>query len=42
MPGENQAVSAVEPVFDSIINNLGVDKIKTTLPILREIRTTLS
>jgi len=38
----DQAVRAVEPVFDSIINKLGVDKIKTTLPILRELRTALS
>jgi DNA-binding MarR family transcriptional regulator len=38
----DQAVRAVEPVFDGIINRLGADKIKTTLPILREIRTALS
>jgi len=38
----DHAVRAVEPVFDSIINKLGVDKIKTTLPILRELRTALS
>ena len=38
----DQAVRAVEPVFDGIIRKLGADKIKTTLPILREIRTALS
>ncbi len=38
----DQAIRAVEPVFDGIINKLGIDKIKTTLPILREIRTALS
>ena len=38
----DQAVRAVEPVFDGIINKLGIDKIKTTLPILRELRTALS
>jgi DNA-binding MarR family transcriptional regulator len=36
------AVRAVEPVFDEIINRLGVDKIKSTLPILRELRMALS
>ena len=38
----DQAVKAVEPVFDTIINRMGVDKIKTTLPILRELRAALS
>jgi DNA-binding MarR family transcriptional regulator len=38
----DQAVRAVEPVFDGIINKLGIEKIKTTLPILRELRTALS
>ena len=38
----DQAVSAVEPVFEGIIKKMGVDKIKTTLPILRELRIALS
>jgi DNA-binding MarR family transcriptional regulator len=38
----DQAVKAVEPVFDTIITRMGVDKIKTTLPILRELRAALS
>ncbi len=36
------AVRAVEPVFGGIINKLGIDKIKATLPILRELRLALS
>jgi DNA-binding MarR family transcriptional regulator len=36
------AVRAVEPVFNEIITRLGVGKIKTTLPILRELRLALS
>ena len=36
------AVRAVEPVFDEIIARLGVDKIKATLPILRELRLALN
>jgi DNA-binding MarR family transcriptional regulator len=38
----DRAVRAIEPVFEGIISRLGVDKIKTTLPILRELRTALS
>lgn len=38
----DQAVRAVEPVFNSIISKLGIEKIKTALPILRELRTALS
>ncbi len=38
----DQAVCAVEPVFEGIIKKMGVDKIKTTLPILRELRIALS
>lgn len=38
----DQAVKAVEPVFDDIISRLGVDKIKATLPILRDLRAALS
>ena len=38
----DHAVKSVEPVFDGIIDKLGIDKIKTTLPILRELRTALS
>lgn len=37
----DQAIRAVEPVFDGVINKMGVDKIKTMLPILRELRTAL-
>ena len=38
----DQAVKAVEPVFDDVIERLGTDKIKTILPILRELRGALS
>ncbi len=38
----DQAVRAVEPVFDEVIKHMGVDKIKATLPILRELRAALS
>ena len=38
----DQAVKAVEPVFEEVITRLGVDKIKATLPILRELRGALS
>ncbi len=38
----DQAVKAVEPVFDDVIERLGADKIKTILPILRELRGALS
>jgi DNA-binding MarR family transcriptional regulator len=38
----DQAVKAVEPVFDEIISRLGVDKIKATLPILRDLRSALN
>lgn len=36
------AVRAVEPVFDEIVTRLGVDKIRATLPILRELRMVLN
>ncbi|KAB7614606.1 MarR family transcriptional regulator [Amylibacter sp. SFDW26] len=38
----DQAVKAVEPVFDDVIKRLGTDKIKTILPILRELRGALN
>jgi len=38
----DQAVRAVEPVFEDIINHMGVGKIKAMLPILRELRAVLS
>jgi len=38
----DQAIKAVEPVFDDVIAGLGSDKIKTILPILRELRGSLS
>lgn len=34
----NIAVDAVAPVFDSIANHLGHDRIRTALPVLRELR----
>lgn len=37
----DQAIRAVEPVFDGVIQNMGADKIKALLPVLRELRATL-
>lgn len=38
----DQAVNAVEPVFNDIIARMGTNKIKTILPILRELRNALN
>ena len=38
----DQAFKAVEPVFEEVISRMGVEKIKTTLPVLRELRSVLS
>ncbi len=38
----DHAIKSVEPVFDGVIERLGADKIKMTLPILRELRNALS
>ena len=34
----DEAVHAVSPVFDGIVEGLGKDKIRTVLPLLRELR----
>ena len=34
----NEAVSAVSPVFDQIVEGLGHEKIRSVLPVLRELR----
>ncbi len=38
----NEAVKAVAPVFDDVVEALGSDKIKAALPVLRELRTLLA
>lgn len=38
MAARNDAVTRIAPVFDAIVDGLGPDRIKTVLPILRELR----
>ena len=38
LAARNEAVGAVSPVFDQIVMGLGQDKIRTILPVLRELR----
>ncbi len=38
----NEAVRAIAPVFDDVVESLGHDKIRAVLPILRELRTFLA
>jgi len=37
-----QAVRAIAPVFDDVIDRLGPEKIRAVLPVLRELRTFLA
>lgn len=34
----NDAIEAIAPVFDNVVNGLGSDKIRVMLPLLRELR----
>lgn len=38
----DEAVRAIAPVFDDVVESLGHDKIRAVLPILRELRTFLA
>lgn len=38
MAARNDAVTRIAPVFDAVVDGLGSDRIKTVLPILRELR----
>lgn len=38
----DEAVRAISPVFEDVMENLGSDKIRAVLPILRELRVFLS
>lgn len=38
----DEAVRAIAPVFDDVVDNLGHEKIRAVLPILRELRTFLA
>lgn len=38
LAARNDAVGAVSPVFDQIVDGLGAEKIRSVLPILRELR----
>lgn len=41
MAARNDAVERVAPVFDAVVQGLGRDRIKSVLPILRELRTVM-
>ena len=34
----DEAVRAIAPMFDDVVENLGADKIRAALPVLRELR----
>lgn len=34
----DQAISAIAPVIDQVVGNLGADKVRAVLPVLRDIR----
>ena len=38
MAARNDAVTRIAPVFDAVVDGLGPERIKTVLPILRELR----
>ena len=38
LAARNAAVAAVAPIFDEVVNELGTDRIKSALPILRDLR----
>lgn len=37
----NEAVRAIAPMFESVVQALGAERIKATLPVLRDLRTQL-
>ena len=37
----NEAVRAIAPMFESVVQALGAERIKATLPLLRDLRTQL-
>lgn len=41
LDARNEAVKAIAPIFDEVVQALGAEKIRATLPILRELRSRL-
>ncbi len=42
LAARDEAVRAIAPVFDDVMESLGPDKIRAVLPVLRELRTFLA